>query len=81
MIGCDWDTLKVHLQSQFHKGMTWGNYGKWHVDHRIPLDSATSDKEIAYLCHYLNLQPLWAKDNIAKSNKIPAIQQLHLAIQ
>ena len=52
--------------------MSWDNYGEWHIDHVIPLSlwdlSKKEDQEMA--THYSNLQPLWAKDNIAKSNKL-----------
>jgi hypothetical protein len=27
--------LKDHLERQFTKGMTWDNYGAWHVDHCV----------------------------------------------
>ena len=50
--------------------MSWDNYGKWHIDHIIPLSSANSEDDIYKLCHYTNLQPLWAEDNLKKSNKI-----------
>lgn len=69
-IGCDLATLKSHLEAQFKDGMTWENYGDWHIDHKYPLSLATSPEEIYALCHYTNLQPLWALDNLAKSNKI-----------
>lgn len=70
-IGCDRDTLIKHLESKFTDGMTWENQGEWHIDHIIPLSSATCEEEMYKLCHYTNLQPLWALDNIKKSNKLP----------
>lgn len=71
-IGCTLPELILHLQSKFTEGMTWENHGMkgWHIDHIIPLSSATSEEEMYKLCHYTNLQPLWALDNIKKSNKI-----------
>lgn len=70
IIGCSPDFLKEHLESQFLDGMTWENRGKWHIDHIIPLSSATDEQEVFKLCHYTNLQPLWAEDNMNKSDKL-----------
>lgn len=72
ILGCDFDFLKKYLESKFSEGMNWENYGRsgWHVDHIIPLSSAKNEEEMYRLCHYTNLQPLWAIDNITKSNKI-----------
>ena len=70
MLGCDWSHLKAHLESKFTDGMSWENRGMWHVDHIIPLASAKSIEEVVRLCHYTNLQPLWAKDNLKKGAKI-----------
>lgn len=69
-IGCSQLELKVHLESQFVGNMSWDNYGKWHIDHIIPLSSAKSVEEMYGLSHYTNLQPLWAIDNIIKGDKI-----------
>ena len=62
--------LKEYLEKLFIVGMSWDNYGEWHIDHIIPLSSAKTEEEVYKLCHYSNLQPLWAKDNLKKSNKI-----------
>ena len=71
IIGCSPEFLKEHLEQQFTKGMSWDLMGKYiHIDHIIPLSSAKTEEKIYELCHYTNLQPLWAKDNLRKSNKI-----------
>lgn len=73
ILGCDFRHLLAHLESQFTPGMTWENRGKygWHIDHRVPLSSAQNKAELERLCHYQNLQPLWAADNLAKGAKMP----------
>ena len=72
VIGCSPELLKEHIENQFTEGMSWDNYGfyGWHIDHIIPLSSAKTEYEIYKLCHYSNLQPLWAEDNLKKGNKI-----------
>jgi hypothetical protein len=72
IVGCTPQFLKEHLEKQFKDGMSWDNYGLygWHIDHILPLSSAKNEDEIYKLCHYTNLQPLWAKENLSKSNKI-----------
>ncbi len=68
--GCSPSHLEQHLESQFTDGMTWDNYGDWHVDHIKPISSfdlSTESERIA-ANHYTNLQPLWAEDNLKKSN-------------
>lgn len=72
IIGCSPELLKEHLEKQFTKNMVWENYGYygWHIDHIIPLSSATNEEELYKLCHFTNLQPLWAEDNLKKGNKL-----------
>lgn len=69
IIGCSWEELKEHLESNFSIGMTWENHGEWHIDHIVPLSTAKTEEEIYKLNHYTNLQPLWAKDNLQKGNR------------
>ena len=70
IVGCSPQFLKEHLEKQFVDGMTWENRSEWHIDHKIPLSSAKTEEELYKLCHYTNLQPLWAEENLKKSNKI-----------
>ena len=70
MLGVEWEIAKQHIERQFTKGMNWDNQGQWHIDHKIPLASANNEEELIKLCHYTNLQPLWAKDNLSKKDKI-----------
>lgn len=71
IVGCSPEFLKEQLEQKFTKGMSWDLMGKYiHIDHIIPLSSAKTEDELYILCHYTNLQPLWAKDNMRKSDKI-----------
>ena len=69
ILGCSFQDFKTHLENQFVEGMTWGNRAEWHIDHKIPISWGTTEEEIIKLNHYTNLKPMWAKDNIKKSNK------------
>jgi hypothetical protein len=70
-IGCSWQELYAYIESKFQPGMTWKNRGKWHIDHIKPLSSfdLTDPEQFRQAAHYTNLQPLWALDNLKKSNK------------
>lgn len=70
LLGCTLDELKVHLASQFTEGMSWNNYGLWHIDHIRPCASfdLTQPDQQRVCFHYTNLQPLWAKDNSIKGS-------------
>jgi hypothetical protein len=73
LLGYTLEELMIHLEKQFTEGMTWDNYGEWHVDHKIPMNSfnfeTTDDREFK-LCWCLdNLQPLWGSDNLSKGTK------------
>ena len=71
IIGCDYDSFKIYFESLFTEGMSWDKLGyEIHIDHIIPLSSAKTEDELYKLNHYTNLQPLWAKDNLIKGNKL-----------
>lgn len=67
LLGCSIEEARKHLESLFQPGMTWENYGQWHVDHIIPLKSAQNGPDMEKLCNHLNLQPLWKKDHHIKT--------------
>lgn len=69
IIGCSQSQLKEHIEKQFLKGMTWDNRDKWHIDHITPISKATCEQDVIALYHFTNLRPMWAADNIRKSNK------------
>ena len=69
-VGCEPKMLIKYIEEQFNNGLSWENYGEWHIDHIIPLSSAQTEEELYKLCHFTNLQPMWALDNIKKGSKI-----------
>jgi len=71
LIGCSIDYLMYHLQEQFTKGMSWDNYGDWHIDHIKPCArfDLSKPEEQRKCFHYTNLQPLWAEENLRKGDK------------
>ena len=51
--------LKNHITSLFTEGMSWDNYGEWHIDHVKPLSSFSKNTPIDIVNALCNLQPLW----------------------
>ena len=78
LLGYNADDLIQHLESQFEPGMSWNNYGigGWEIDHKIPDSwftySSTADLGFKDSWKLSNLQPMWAKENISKGNKVSA---------
>lgn len=71
-VGCSIDFLKKWMEFLFIDGMTWENYGEWHIDHVVPCSSfnlAITEDQIKCF-NWKNLQPLWKLDNIQKGDKI-----------
>ena len=70
LLGYTIEELMNHLEKQFVNGMTWDNYGEWHVDHIRPMSSfnftSPEDPEFKECWRLENLQPLWWPDNLSK---------------
>lgn len=71
------DDLRHHLERQFARGMSWNNYGDWHVDHIVPVAAfefeSADDPQFRACWALTNLRPMWAADNIRKGG-----ERLHL---
>ncbi|MEY9198704.1 hypothetical protein ABIA16_003820 [Sinorhizobium fredii] len=74
LLGYTLEELMAHLEKRFSEGMSWDNYGEWHIDHILPLASfeyeTPDDPGLKLAWSLSNLQPLWAMDNWKKSAKI-----------
>ena len=74
ILGYSQQDLVNHLDKQLMEGMTWENYGEWHVDHKLPITSfnftTVFDDDFKKCWALDNLQPMWGNENISKSNKI-----------
>jgi hypothetical protein len=74
-LGCSIGEFKTYLKSKFQPGMTWENWGRgpncWHIDHVIPLSAfdLTNRQHLVLACYYMNLQPLWERDNLTKGDR------------
>ena len=67
-LGCSIPHFKLYIENQFEPGMSWDNYGEWHLDHVLPLSSfdLTDRSQFLTACNWLNYQPMWAADNLRK---------------
>jgi len=74
ILGYSQENLINHLENQFDDKMSWENYGKWHVDHKLPITffnfTSIEDEEFKKCWSLDNLQPMWGSENISKSNRI-----------
>ena len=79
VVGISQEGLIKYIEKQFYphpktgKKMSWKNHSKtgWHIDHIKPVNSfdltKLADQKKCF--HYTNLQPLWAEENLSKSDK------------
>jgi hypothetical protein len=69
--------FREYMESRFTEGMAWDNI---HIDHYVPLSyfdpHSEEDRQIAW--HWMNLQPLFEKDNLSKNDTIPADYLEHI---
>lgn len=70
ILGCNWEFFKLHIEKQFSSGMSWENRKDWHIDHIMPMATASTEEDVIRLNHYSNLRPMWAKDNLSKGAQI-----------
>lgn len=71
ILGYTSEDLVSHLEKQFAKGMSWDNYGEWHIDHITPVIEHVRNGETdpSVINCLTNLRPIWAKDNMSKGGK------------
>ena len=84
LLGCTLEFFVQYIESMLQPGMTWENYGfdTWHLDHIIPLSyfNVLDEEQLKLACNYKNMQPLWARENLSKNNKILCNIEEHLSI-
>ena len=66
-LGWNIKTFNKNIEQQFTEGMSWENYGEWHIDHKIPLKyNKPSLEEVAQRLHYTDTQSMWVSENMSK---------------
>lgn len=74
LLGCTMAEFVAHIESLWSDGMTWGNWTRdgWHIDHIVPLSSfdLSDAGQLKAACHYTNLRPLWAAENLRKGSRV-----------
>ena len=71
LLGLNFEAFKDYFEKLFRKGMNWENHGDWHIDHKVPCSKfdLTNPEQQKICFNYKNLQPLWAIENLKKSDK------------
>lgn len=75
ILGCSFEEAWKHLKNTWYKnyGINYKNE-KFHIDHIIPLVTATNEEEVLKLCNINNLQLLKPEDNMKKGVKYEYLQ-------
>ena len=66
MLGYSAEDLKNHIESLFEIGMTWENWGEWHIDHIKQLHTFDENTPVSEVNSLSNLRPLWAEENLKR---------------
>lgn len=81
ILGCSFGDFKIYFESLFTHTMTWKEFlsGEIHIDHIIPLKmfNLTDPTHVKCANFYINLQPLYKKDNFKKSSKLPTLDVIN----
>lgn len=69
-LGYNRQQFEQHIESLFEEGMSWSNHGEWHIDHIIPVSELVrcGVTDPAKINALPNLRPMWAAENMAKSD-------------
>jgi hypothetical protein len=68
ILGYSAKEFRDNIEGKFSEGMSWENWGEWHIDHIIPVSKFDKETPPSIVNSLSNLQPLWAIDNYKKSN-------------
>ena len=70
-LGYTKEGLMKRMEVQFKAGMSWDNYGEWHIDHKKPISRFSSQgiSDPKIINSLSNLQPMWARENLSKGDK------------
>lgn len=64
MLGYSATQLKLHIESLWLVGMSWENYGEWHIDHIEAVSTFPPGTPAAVINRLSNLQPMWATSRV-----------------
>lgn len=71
MLGYCNEQLEDSIESKFLEGMSWDNYGDWHIDHICPVTRYIKDRveDPAIINALDNLIPMWSEHNLEKGDR------------
>ena len=73
LLGCSHSFFQRWFLYQLHGNMTVENYGSvWHIDHCLAIASFNllDENEMKKCFNWINLRPMYVKDNIIEGDKI-----------